>query len=471
MAHSTVLNRGVPGFAAKFGSARVDITPPIGIYLRNWGAAKHDKAESVHRPLYLTALTISSINDSAESSPLVLISGDLGWWRSASLFEAMRDRLLEQLKLPKESFWFAMTHSHATVPLQPANPELPGGELLGDYLDLLEKKIIEVVHQALSNTTEGILDWHYGKCLLAKARDLPDPQDADQINCGFNPDAEADETLLVGRVTGRDGRHLATLINYACHPTTLAWENRAISPDFIGAMQETIETATDGALSLFLIGAAGEVSPREQYTADLEIPDRHGRQLGYAVLATLADMHPPSSRYEFDHIEPSGAPLAVWKYKSLAPRTDQQTALQNVPLELKNWPLAEELAAEAEAAPDRFQQERLYRKREIRLYLGDDDQWDLPVWYWQLGETILIGTMTEAYTLFQQELRRKFPDRHIACLNLLNGSIGYLAPEKRYRQNIYQVWQSPFGCGSLERLVESSKDFVQSMIAADSAVK
>ncbi|MEQ9066645.1 MAG: hypothetical protein RLO18_07980 [Gimesia chilikensis] len=29
-------------FRGRIGVATVDITPPVGIYARNWGAAKHD---------------------------------------------------------------------------------------------------------------------------------------------------------------------------------------------------------------------------------------------------------------------------------------------------------------------------------------------------------------------------------------------------------------------------------------------
>ena len=60
------------------------------------------------------------------------------------------------------------------------------------------------------------------------------------------------------------GTILATIVNYACHPTTLGGRNRLISPDYLGAMRETIETNTGLAPCLFLNGAAGELAPREQ---------------------------------------------------------------------------------------------------------------------------------------------------------------------------------------------------------------
>ena len=39
--------------------ARRDVTPPVGIYNRNWGAAAGDVATGVHMPLYTTALALA----------------------------------------------------------------------------------------------------------------------------------------------------------------------------------------------------------------------------------------------------------------------------------------------------------------------------------------------------------------------------------------------------------------------------
>ena len=46
-----------PSFRGLIGVARADITPPAGIYARNWAAAEHDVAAGVHLPLTLTCFT------------------------------------------------------------------------------------------------------------------------------------------------------------------------------------------------------------------------------------------------------------------------------------------------------------------------------------------------------------------------------------------------------------------------------
>ncbi len=36
----------------RLGFSRAEITPPVGIYHRMWGAARHDRATGIHRPVY-----------------------------------------------------------------------------------------------------------------------------------------------------------------------------------------------------------------------------------------------------------------------------------------------------------------------------------------------------------------------------------------------------------------------------------
>src|SRR5262245_42736812 len=52
-----------PQSLCRVGVARCDITPPVGIYHRMWGAAKHDQSTGVHRPLTATAIAMQAAPD------------------------------------------------------------------------------------------------------------------------------------------------------------------------------------------------------------------------------------------------------------------------------------------------------------------------------------------------------------------------------------------------------------------------
>lgn len=440
-------------FHGRIGVARGDITPPVGIYARNWGAAEHDIAESIHRPLTLTALTLAA---DPESSPLVLVEADLGWWRPLAVFKQMQGRLLEALNLDSSRLIFSLTHTHAAPPLAEADPLWPGGHLLADWLEAIFQTAVATVRQALENSAEAIFDWHHGRCQLASMRDLPDPAPGvNRLLCGYNPQGQADDTLLLGRVTGRGGTIRATLVNYACHATTLAWENRAISPDFVGAMRETIEAATGGSPALFLQGASGDLAPRHQYVGDTSVADRHGRGLGYAALATLEEMQPPATQLAFRGLVESGAPLAVWRPEPVAVSDILRAVETAVELPLKDWPSADELERQRLGCEDRALEERLRRKRDIRRQLGDGKTYALPITAWRIGNAVMIGCMAECYSQLQQQLRRRCPDHTVICMNLINGSIGYLPPAGLYDADVYQVWQTPFARGSLETITDA----------------
>src|SRR6187401_1093220 len=68
-----------PQCQVRFAASRADITPPMGIYWRMWGAATHDHATGVHRPLTATVAVLeshSSSDSGGENDRLVLVSLD-----------------------------------------------------------------------------------------------------------------------------------------------------------------------------------------------------------------------------------------------------------------------------------------------------------------------------------------------------------------------------------------------------------
>ena len=340
--------------------------------------------------------------------------------------------------------------------------------LFRSWLYEVLEKAIRVIQQALDNSFSGMLDWQTGHCQLASNRDLIDPEEtAQRILCGYNPLAAADSTLLVGRVTDASQHLRAVLVNYACHPTTLAWENVSLSPDFLGAMRELIEQQT-GAAALFLQGASGELAPRYQYTGDTAVADRHGRQLGYAALATLENMEPPATELVYREVRESGAPLAVWRHQPRTVAVCLQAECSTVEIPLKDWPTAEEFDQQFRDCADRTLSERLRRKRDIRRSLGDGPTYLLPFWTWKLGEAILVGCPAEAYSILQRELRLRYPQETIICLNLVNGSNGYLPPRELYSRDIYPVAQTPFDQGALELTIEALSQSIEQIKAAPS---
>lgn len=451
--------RGHSAFTGRIGITRRDINPPVGIYSRNWAAGVHDVAVGIHRTLTLTCLTLQSADD---QPPLVLLSADLGWWKSATDERSLRTGILNAVGLEEPRLMLCLSHTHAGPGLFTEDENKPGGDLIAPYLALLKEQAVSAIEEALETARPSVLEWQYGTCGLAANRDQYYLEE-NRILVGYNPDTPADDTLLVGRIADADNRIRGVIVNYACHPTTLAWENRLLSPDYVGAMRELVESRTGG-LCLFLQGASGDLAPARQYTGDTEYADACGRQLGYAVLSTVEGMRPPGKGLAFSHVVESGASLAIWKETDYPQSSVLRAEVKPVSLELKDLPSLEEIEEQWKASVNPVEKERLWRKRGIRKSLGEGRSAVMPLWVWRLGGTCLAGQPNEAYSSYQQQVRQALSPVPVAVMNIVNGYAGYLPPKKHYRNNMYAVWQTPFASGSLEKLQSATIASLQKLV-------
>jgi hypothetical protein len=345
-----------------------------------------------------------------------------------------------------------LSHNHSAPRTSPTFANNIGGEFVEPYRAFLVESLIDLVEQAVTNRKESILSWQVGRCQLAFNRNFPDPETGD-IVCGINPSVPADDTVLVGRVSDSEGEVTAVLVNYACHPTTLAGANTQLSPDYPGAMRALIEQTCEGALCLFLHGASGDLAPRVGYEGNPDIADQNGRELGYAALSALQAMLPPATQLEFDHVLSSGAPLGIWALKSQSTATKLAAKLLKVELDVKPMPDLATLKEALVNADDRALQERIRRSISRSHLTSGHKSLTIKAWIWQFGNSFVIGTPTELHSSFQIELRRQHPDVDIAVLNIVNGYASYLPPQQDYAANSYQVEVSLFSAGAAEKML------------------
>lgn len=431
---------------ATIGVASADMTPPVGIRAHNWGAARTQVATGVHYPLTASAL---SIRDGDAWRDIVTL--DLCTFGAAETFTLIFDGIAAQVGSDRDHLLLHLVHTHAGPSLAAEGTSLPGAELIAGYREALTQKVADAILQARASATDSVVTWAYGTCGMATNRDLPC---VDRDITGFNPAIAPDDTVLVGRVAASDGNPVAILVNYACHPTTLAFENSLLSADYVATTRLLVEQAT-GAQCIFFQGASGDQAPRDQYLPGTELAERNGRSLGYSVLTVLETIGTPGARLRLTGVVESGAPLAIWQEEAYTVPT--ATAFDTLPLELETRPAptAEEIAQRWSGIDPVAAQERLARAQRITANLGDGD---LPyaTAIWTLGGAIIVAHPGEAYALLQTELRRRHPGQAVLVLNLTNPQVAmYLPTREAYARDRYQVWQTRAAPGSLEALIEA----------------
>jgi hypothetical protein len=218
------------------GAAVTDITPPIGYPM--WGYAKrHNKpSEGVLDRLEARALVLD-----CDGERIAIVSLDLGRAPTRTSMIRIRARLRAEIGI--EHVFIAATHTHHGPVVETDNWPDPAHS----YVRKLESKIVNVIAKAAHQA-------HPVRIGIAN-REVP----ANRNRQSKRSDAPVDGELLVIRVEGLDGKAIATIVNYAAHPTLEDEKVFRFSADYPGELAREIEHATH-APCLFLQGAAGDLS-------------------------------------------------------------------------------------------------------------------------------------------------------------------------------------------------------------------
>lgn len=459
-----------PQSRCKVGFARADITPPVGIYHRMWGAALHDRATGVHRPLTATAMYLEQFDGSGR---LLVIGMDHCILDGAEI-ENIRARVAG---IAPSDIAVSLSHTHGSGWMTRTRSSLPGGDLIGPYLDQLADTCGKLAKQAIEAAQPATILYGYGRCSLAAHRDTWDAT-AKQFVCGFNTEGPADDTVLVAKVVA-DGSAatLGTVVNYACHPTTLAWENTLISPDYVGAMREVIEASTS-APCLFIQGASGDLGPRDGYVGDVRVADRNGRQLGFAALSALEALPAPGTAFEYAGPVVSGAILGTWKHRPVTATEVQRFALwdarqvvvqlpyrlslptvEATQAERAKWEAEEATARtandEARVSECRARAEQMTRQLTRLAAMPPGKSYPYRIAFARVGCAVWVFCPGELYQVFQTTLRARFPDVALVISTVTNDwQPGYLPLASSYDYGIYQEIIAAVAPGSLETVIE-----------------
>jgi hypothetical protein len=463
-----------PQSRCRFALAWAEITPPANIYHRMWGAAKHERATGVHRPLRATVALFAPIKGKGVQQIVLALDHCV---MGAVEHKHLIGQVSEISGAVEEDVLVVFSHTHGAGLMGLDRATLPGGDLIPPYLHSIGEKAGALVKQCVAALQPAGIVYGRGRCTLAAHRDFWDGE-RQQLVCGFNPGVQADDTVIVARVTADDGKVLASIVNYACHPTTLAWENTLISPDYVGAMRETVERETK-APCLFLQGASGELGPREGFLGDTAVADRNGRELGYAALSAITALPPFNTKFNYKGPVVSGATLGVWKHDPLTADALNERAAWSLtrwrePLKYRSGqPTVAQVEAdrakyqsdeataraagdEAKAADARAMAERKNRLLHRLQQLPPGDSFPLRVAVWRIGDAIWIGVQGESYSLLQTELRRRFPEQVLVIASIAaDWGASYLPPKEIYDTGIYQESIAVVAAGSLEQLIEA----------------
>ncbi len=261
----------------KAGLAKVVITPDEATWLSGY-SSRTEPAEGKVHDLYAKAIAI----EGPDRTRLVLITMDLGSI-SPRMTERVSKLVSRRFSLPRANLVLNCSHTHCAPEVAAERRvfhNLSDAEeaKLAAYIEQLIAKLADLVGAALDDLRPARLT--VGKSSAAFAFNRRHPSGIDETGV-------TDRETPVLRVTDLDGNLRGILFGYACHNTTLAFQQYC--GDYAGFAQQELESRHPDAIAMFVMGCGGDQNPQPRHgPLGLEHARSHGTELADAVEKALA---------------------------------------------------------------------------------------------------------------------------------------------------------------------------------------
>jgi neutral ceramidase len=264
------------------GVGRADITPAEPIRLAGY-ASRNKPSEGIEQKLHVKAL---ALQDATKAVTLILTADTIGTPRWFN--DELAGRVEQELKIPRERFLFACSHSHSTPVIHGCLTDMYGlegkeAQVVEAYTKHFLEQAMAAARAAVKSLAPAKLSHGRGTAGFAVNRRQFGPKG---VGFGINPTGALDNEVPVLRVDRADGSLEAVLLGYACHCTTPGADYQ-VCGDWAGYAQEYLELTYPTATAMVIIGCGADANPNPR-TGHL-FCRQHGLAMAGSVARVLND--------------------------------------------------------------------------------------------------------------------------------------------------------------------------------------
>lgn len=451
------------------GAAEVDITPPFPVDLLGY-VRRSTSAREAYAPLMATALVLRD-----EATTVVVIGADVVGL-TTEMADRIRARVAEAVVCDPAAVLLNSSHTHAAP--WPGAPIKMGGEYDGwtetelRYWDTVPDLYAAAALGAAQRLAPARVSGGVGEAPGLAVNRRERTADGRTI-LGWNREGARDDAVVVVRLDGTDGaphgaQAIATVVSFACHPVAIGPDVPGAGPDFVGPLRERTSLFRDGAVTVFLQGAAGDALPLEAF----------GEGHGHAVAAGLGERVALEAAHAVADAEPwditidrsdwgSVTPISLYRRRLADEQPPQplRSVRRIVSLPLMELARIEDLERELgerredlsgrmdsgetriTTNPIRYHVAWLERMLEQEAAGGRATAIDGEVWAARIGECAIVGAPGEIFGAIGTAVRRASPAAVTIFAGYSQGSLGYVATPDEYPFGGYEPTVSHRGYG------------------------
>ncbi len=420
----------------KAGVAQFDISPKLGVQLAGYPHCPRENT-GVHDSLHATVIFVDN-----GKQKYAMVSLDL-----LSIGKVMVNRIRGLFDYPIS---FTCTHTHcgpwASDPL--ASEKEEGITENKEYLEFLEKSLIDAIKHAENNTFEAEIGTAIGKC-------------GKEQGVGGNrreKNGLQDETVNVLAVKEKGGKVKGIIVNYALHPTYLHADNTLVTCDYPCYIKRYFYFAEPEAVVGFMQGTSGDQSSRyHRVGQNFEEAARAGTILACEVDRVIKDMKfTDSPELVIKSFNVENLPTKTYPPVDVAEKAKIEA--ENYYESVKNKDYI--TARNAELAMFGAQNNYYYSK------MTDLKSPELPleVFTVKIDDTLIVMLQGELFVEIGLEIKALSPYKSTFVYEVSNGYLpGYVYTRQAGIEGGYEVGTSTFDINAAEVLIDNIKEIMKNV--------
>lgn len=257
-----------PAQGLRVGTASATIDPPDGSYLAGYDLNR--KSTGIHDHLHAKAVVF---DDAKTPVALVVLDAISLQYPTVQEIRKAAERKVKGITLPSERIIAQATHSHCTPDtIGIYGPDETHTGLNDAYMKQLVETASDVVARAAEKLAPATLRYAETVCAGWAVND--------------SEAQELDNSVTILECVDAQDKVLATLTNFACHPTVLDGDTTQVSADWVGAYYAAMSAALPGE-HLFLQGGIGAWIQPKTPERTFALAERYGKDLASKTLEAL----------------------------------------------------------------------------------------------------------------------------------------------------------------------------------------